>query len=269
MWQVETCPLRLAVVVLPPRRSSPTTSGSSRRASARRSARRSGSRFASGQNFRGDPVPRDAGVDREVRRSSRAPGEKRRRRQLRARPGGTSRGSPSPGTSSSATGADRSRSRSPPEKFEEYLKEEGLEKVIAAARAARRVAEAGEGDLLALREVAPRRGRRRRDRLRPRARTPARARRRRRARRRSAADARCRCGSLFEGKPLAGALVVAINREDPEKRCRRGPTGPAASRFACAARASGSSRPCTWSPAPAGVRRRLGEPLGFLTFEVP
>lgn len=168
-----------------------------------------------GQNFRGDPVPRMSESIEKFVLVSRA-GEKAVEGVPGRDPAGIARIS-EPGY---LVVGYRSRPRPielPPEKFEQYLKEEGLEKVIAAreargdsqkpsreiySRCAKTLLDAdGAGSngydrtigmrLELVAEKSPKElggGRSMPMRL------------------------------LFEGKPLAGALVVAIHREDPEKR---------------------------------------------------
>ena len=114
---------------------------------------------------------------------------------------------------SSAIAASRARSNSRADKFEQYLREEGLERIIEERAARKETPAAGTRALLAERQVAPAL-RRRPDgsRVRPRARPDARV----RARRRSyARDRRSRAGaaSARDGRPLAGALVVAYRRD--------------------------------------------------------
>jgi uncharacterized GH25 family protein len=168
-----------------------------------------------GQNFRGDPVPRDPGfIDKFVVVSG--TGEQ----PIDGRPGREPAGVATVKEPGWAVVGYRSRPKGielAADKFEQYLKEEGLESVITA-RAARgdsqkpgkeiysRCAKAlldangagGSGydravgqrlELFA--EKSPKESR---------------------------AGRALPVRLLFEGKPLAGALVVAINREDPTKR---------------------------------------------------
>jgi uncharacterized GH25 family protein len=168
-----------------------------------------------GQNFRGDPVPRDPGfIEKFVLVS--ATGEQ----AVGGRPGRDPAGVASITEPGWAVVGYRSRPKPielAADKFELYLKDEGLESVIAA-RAARgdsqkpgkeiysRCAKAlldgngagGNGydrtigqrlELVA--EKSPKQ---------------------------AAGGGALPVHVLFEGKPLAGALVVAINREDPTRR---------------------------------------------------
>jgi uncharacterized GH25 family protein len=168
-----------------------------------------------GQNFRGDPVPRDPqAIEKFVVVSS--VGEQ----EVGGRPARDPAGIASIADPGWAVVGYRSRPKGielAAEKFEQYLKEEGLESVIAA-RASRgesqkpgkeiysRCAKAlldgnaaggrGFDRVIGQRlELVPEK-------------SPTEAR-----------GARALPVRLvFEGKPLAGALVVAINRENPEKR---------------------------------------------------
>jgi uncharacterized GH25 family protein len=168
-----------------------------------------------GQGFRGDPVPRMSESIEKFVLLSRA-GEKPVEGVPGRDPAGTAR-IPEPGY---LVVGYRSRPRPlelPAEKFEQYLKEEGLEKIVATrsargesqkpskeiySRCAKALLDAGGTGasgydrtvgmrLELVPEKAPKElggGRSMPVRL------------------------------LFEGKPLAGALVVATNRDDPEKR---------------------------------------------------
>ncbi|HEY6064954.1 MAG TPA: DUF4198 domain-containing protein [Thermoanaerobaculia bacterium] len=168
-----------------------------------------------GQGFRGDPVPRlPELIEKFVAVSG--GGEQ------------TVGGAPGRDPAGSATIAEpgwivvgyRSRPKPlelPADKFEQYLKDEGLEKIIAAraehgdsekpskeiySRCAKALLDAngagagGYDRALGLRlELVPQKS--------PKA---------------LGKDRAMPVRLLFEGKPLAGALVVALNREDPEKR---------------------------------------------------
>jgi uncharacterized GH25 family protein len=168
-----------------------------------------------GQGFRGDPVPRNPELIEKFVVVSRA-GEKPVEGVTGRDPAGIARIA-DPGW---VVVGYRSRPKSlelPAEKFEQYLEEEGLESIIAVrakrgdsqrpskeiySRCAKTLLDAnaagadGFDRTLGLRlelvaEKSPKSlGQRRSMPLR----------------------------LLFEGKPLAGALVVAINRENPEKR---------------------------------------------------
>ncbi|HEV8609001.1 MAG TPA: DUF4198 domain-containing protein [Thermoanaerobaculia bacterium] len=168
-----------------------------------------------GQGFRGDPVPRMPESIEKFVTVSRA-GEK----PVEGAPGRDPAGVAGIAEPGWIVVGYRSRPKPielPAEKFEQYLKEEGLESVIAAraargdsqkpgneiySRSAKSLLDANGADaggaerVLGFRlELVPEKSPKAVEKGRP---MPVRL--------------------LFEGKPLAGALVVAINREDPEKR---------------------------------------------------
>ena len=188
---------------------------------------------------------------------------RRRSRAWRTPSRPASRRSPLRGCTRSSTTAAALPVELDAAKFETYLKEEGLE-AISAARARQGKSAAGrQGGLLALRQGAARGGRRR---------APARGSTassasgsswwRRRTPIRSPGGGELPVRLLYEGKPLAGALVMALQRGRPGQgygpHGRQGARHPEARPPRLLADQGGAH-----DPGPRGRRRRLGELLGL------
>ena len=157
----------------------------------------------------------------------------------------------------------------PPDKFEAYLKEEGLESVIEArarkgdsqkpskeiySRCAKAVLDAGGGGttgfgtVLGFRlELIPDTG--------PKKLTPA--------------GGALKVRLLYEGKPLAGALVFALNRDEPEKRLSARTDGAGRVRFDLPRAGVWLVKAVHMVPAPAESGAEWESLWASLTFVVP
>jgi uncharacterized GH25 family protein len=222
-----------------------------------------------GEGFRGDPVPRrnekivkfvtvsPAGAETSV---DGVPGRD---------PAGTTRVA-APGYVVVGYRSSPSSIELPAEKFESYLKEEGLEKVSEArarrgdsqkpskeiySRCAKALLDAGAGGTagfdraLGFRlELVPEKS--------PKKLSPS-------------GGGSVPVRLLYEGKPLAGALAVAINRDDPEKRlsARTDQSGRAA--FALPRGGVWLVKAVHMVPAPASSGADWESLWASLTFEVP
>ena len=221
-----------------------------------------------GQGFRGDPVPRmnekivkfvlvsPSGAETQIE------GIAGRDPAGRARIG-------TPGYVVAGYRSSPSSLELPADKFEAYLKEEGLESVIEErarkgdsqkaskeiySRCAKAVLDAGGGGttgfgtVLGFRlELIPDTG--------PKKLTPA--------------GGALKVRLLYEGKPLAGALVFALNRDEPEKRLSARTDGAGRVRFDLPRAGVWLVKAVHMVPAPAESGAEWESLWASLTFEVP
>ena len=150
----------------------------------------------------------------------------------------------------------------PADKFNQYLKEEGLDAVSRAESTPQRDARAGARDLLALRQEpgvsGATRGRRRAiGRSASRWSSSPNA-----IRMRMRADQDLPVRLTYENRPLAGALVVAINRLNPAEKLSARTDADGRVRFKLRRGGMWLIKAVHMVPAPAGRARRVGQLLG-------